>query len=125
MIIGVLTGLLIFVTILMIVCIFMQRPEGNSFTSGASDTLANILSAQSSRNPVARLTGILAVLFFVLCLTIATLTSHSTGSSNIVSLTADKPQPAAEAAPVKKQEADAKSEKTQSTEKSDPVKSSE
>ncbi|MCY4414588.1 MAG: preprotein translocase subunit SecG [Alphaproteobacteria bacterium] len=93
MIIEILTVTLVLVTILMSVCIFLQKPEGNSFVSGATDTIANILAAQSSKNPIARATSILAVLFFALCLTIAILTSRTAGTSSVIdSLTTPQKQ---------------------------------
>ena len=110
-----LTVLLIFVTILMAVCIFLQRPEANSFTSGAAETLSNILSARSSKNPLARITAILATLFFVLCLTIAVLTRKQHSSEALVgAISSDAP---AEVAPTSESKTEEDKSKAQSSEK--------
>ncbi len=77
MIVEILTVILIVVTLLMIGSVLLQKPEGNSFGSTATESLSNILSANASRNPMARITGWLAGAFFALCLSITFMTKTS------------------------------------------------
>lgn len=115
MIIELLTVVLVIVTMLMIGSILLQKPEGNAFGSSASDTLSSILSASSSRNPMARITTILAALFFILCLSITIITKHTRSSGDAIDQLAQQPQP--KAAPAKKEEAQTPCEDKQPAQK--------
>ena len=75
----------VILSICLIVLILMQHGKGAdagaAFGSGASST---VFGARGSGNFLSRATGIIAALFFVVCMSLAYIASHREGPSSIM-----------------------------------------
>jgi len=80
--INILSGIFIFVALLMILVILMQRPKseglGAAFGGGVTE---NIFGAQTT-NVLTKITGWLAAIFFLLCFALSILYAQKTSSSS-------------------------------------------
>jgi preprotein translocase subunit SecG len=80
--INILSGIFVFVALLMILVILMQRPKseglGAAFGGGVTE---NIFGAQTT-NVLTRITGWLAAIFFLLCFTLSILYAQKSNSSS-------------------------------------------
>lgn len=103
LLINILLGIYIFVSVLMMLIILMQRPKseglGAAFGGGVTE---NIFGAQTT-NVLTKITGWLAAIFFLLTFTLSILYAHKTNRSSNLSrelLTGATPIPSASATPV-------------------------
>ncbi|MFZ1219720.1 MAG: preprotein translocase subunit SecG [Chthoniobacterales bacterium] len=80
--INILSGIFVFVALLMILVILMQRPKseglGAAFGGGVTE---NIFGAQTT-NVLTKITGWLAAIFFLLCFTLSILYAQKSNSSS-------------------------------------------
>ena len=103
LVINILLGIYVFITVVMILVILMQRPKseglGAAFGGGVTE---NIFGAQTT-NVLTKFTGWLAAIFFLLTFVLSILYAHKTNSpSNLTSRleAGQTPVPAASATPI-------------------------
>ena len=98
--INILLGVYVFVALLMVLVILMQRPKseglGAAFGGGVTE---NIFGAQTT-NVLTKITGWLAALFFLLTFSLSILYAHKGNTQSGLRRQLEKSQPAAPAASV-------------------------
>lgn len=86
----------LFVAIALIGVVLLQRSEGGGLGIGSSQGMGSFMTGRGTANLLTRATGLLAAIFFALCLTLALL---GRGSSTAPRSILDAPAPSAPVAP--------------------------
>ena len=94
-----LLGLHIFIAVILVALILLQRSEGGALGIGGG-TMGGLMSARGAANNMTRATGILAALFICTSLTLAILAGAHRAPRSIVDAPAVQTEPAKPEGPV-------------------------
>jgi preprotein translocase subunit SecG len=91
----------LFVTLLLIGVVLIQRSEGGGLGIGTSQGMGSFMSGRGTANLLTRTTAVLAVIFFALAMVLAALNKGGSGGGSILdTIPASRPAPPPTGAPL-------------------------